>query len=67
MYSQSGFKPEYLGEEFNVSVSVEIHDRENWPLVTDEPVEFEKELVEVQNSGKLPIILEESMEYTSNK
>ena len=38
---------------------------ENRQLVTDEPVEFEKEPVEVQERGKLPIILEEIIEYTT--
>ena len=34
----------------------------NWQLVTDEPVEFEKWPVEIW--GKLPIILEEMLEFT---
>ena len=38
---------------------------ENWQLVTNEPVEFEKSPGEVQTAGKLSIILEESMEHTS--
>ena len=36
--------------------------RKNWRLVTDEPVEFEKYLVEAQD---YMIILEESIEYTT--
>ena len=41
---------------------------ENRWLVTDEPVEFEKEPVEVGNFRRVPIILEESMEeYTTNE
>jgi hypothetical protein len=39
----------------------------NGPLITNEPVEFEKYPVEVKDFKKLLIILEESMEYTSNK
>ena len=39
---------------------------ENRLLVTDEPVEFEKQPVEAQTLGKLPINSDESMEYTSN-
>jgi hypothetical protein len=39
---------------------------ENRQLVTDEPVEFEKQPVEIQDFGKLPITLKEFMEYTSN-
>ena len=39
-------------------------NRENRPLVTDEPVGFEKQPVEVQDLGKLPTILEESIDYT---
>ena len=37
---------------------------ENWQLVTDELVEFEKQLVEVRDCRKFPIILEEFMEYS---
>jgi len=37
--------------------------RENRQLVTDEPVEFEKLAVEVQDCRKLPIILEEFIEH----
>ena len=33
---------------------------ENRPLATDEQVEFEKQPIEVQDSGKLPIIAKES-------
>ena len=40
-------------------------DWENRPLVTDEPVEFEKSLVEVQDFRNLLINLEESVEHTS--
>ena len=36
---------------------------ENRQLVTDEPVEFEKEPVEVQDCRKLLIVLEEFIEY----
>jgi hypothetical protein len=39
----------------------------NRPLVTDKPVEFEKygSRWKFETSGELPIIEEESMEYTS--
>jgi hypothetical protein len=37
---------------------------ENRQLVTDEPVEFEKEPIEFKTAGILPIILEEFIEYT---
>ena len=37
---------------------------ENRQLVTDEPVEFEKQPVEFQDCKKLPIILEKSIKYT---
>ena len=37
---------------------------ENRQLVIDEAVEFDKQPVEVQDWGKLPIILEEFIEYT---
>ena len=36
------------------------------PLVTDEEVEFEKKLVQVQDCRQLLIILEKSMKHTSN-
>jgi hypothetical protein len=37
------------------------------PLLTDEPVEYEKLPVEIQNFREIyPIILEESVEYTSD-
>ena len=39
----------------------------NRRLVIDEPVELEKWPVEVQDFRKSPIILEESVEYTSNE
>ena len=38
---------------------------ENRLLITNEPVEFDKEPLEVQDSKKFPIIIEESMKYTS--
>jgi hypothetical protein len=42
-------------------------NRENRPVVTDELVEFEKQLVvEVQDLKKITDCLEKSMEYTSN-
>ena len=37
---------------------------ENRPLVTEEPIEFEKYLVEVQDFRKITYHLEESVEYT---
>ena len=40
---------------------------ENRPLVTNEPLEFEKEPVEVQDPGKFSKHLEDSMENTSNQ
>ena len=40
---------------------------EKQPLVTYERVEFEKYLVEVQDLGTLPIILEEFMQYISDE
>ena len=40
---------------------------ENQLLVTHEPVEYDKELVEVQDVKSLLIILDEFMEYTSNQ
>ena len=43
--------------------------RENRPLLTDEAVQFEKYPVEVHHQDFweiLPIVLEESMEYSSN-
>ena len=39
-------------------------NRENWPLVTDEPVEFEKQPIEVQDFRKFTKHLKESTEYT---
>ena len=42
----------------------------NWedqPLVTDEPVQFEKSQFEVQDFRRFPIILEEYGEYTSHR
>ena len=39
-------------------------NRENQLIVTDEPIEFGKQLVEVQDFRKSPIILEESKDYT---
>ena len=36
-------------------------------LIADEPVEFEKYLVEVQDFRKLPIFSEESTEHASNE
>ena len=42
-------------------------NRENQPLVINEPVEFSKLLVQVQDFIKTPILLEEYMEYTSNQ
>ena len=35
-------------------------------LVTDEPVEFNKNRLHFKTRGKLLIILDESMEYTPN-
>ena len=40
-------------------------NEENWPLVTDNLHVRNNEL-KLKTSGKLPIYLEESMEYTSN-
>ena len=40
------------------------NDRENGQLVTAEPVEFEKQPVEVKIARKLLTILEEVREYT---
>ena len=37
---------------------------ENQQLVTDEPVKFEKYRLKFKTAGKLPIILEESIEYS---
>ena len=37
---------------------------ENQLLVTDEPVEFEEYLVMFETTGKLPIVIEEFIEYT---
>ena len=37
---------------------------ENRQLVTNEPVEFEKNRLKFKTTWKLPIILEESIEYT---
>ena len=39
----------------------------NRQLITNEPVEFEKYPIEVGNLGELLIILDESIEYTSNQ
>jgi hypothetical protein len=39
---------------------------ENWPLVTDEPAEFENNRLQFKTSGEWPIIIEEFMEHTSN-
>ena len=36
---------------------------ENWQLVTNEPVEFEKYWLKLKTAGKLPVILEEFKEY----
>jgi hypothetical protein len=44
----------------------EAMNGENWLLVTDEPVEFENNWLKCKNLGKLPIILEESMDYNPN-
>jgi hypothetical protein len=38
--------------------------RENWQLVTDEPVEFENNRLKFKIARKLPLILEEFIEYT---
>ena len=37
---------------------------ENPQLVTDQPVEFENQPVRFKTSGELPLVLEESVEYT---
>ena len=37
---------------------------ENRQLVTNEPVEFENNRLKFKTAGKLPIILEEFVEYT---
>ena len=37
-------------------------NRENWPLVADEPVEFDKQLDKGQDFKKITIILEEYIE-----
>ena len=43
-------------------------NRENIPLATDQPVEFEKEPVKVQDfNGWSPTIFEESKEHASNQ
>ena len=39
---------------------------ENRPLVKDELVEFNKNRLHFKTRGKLPILLDESMEYTPN-
>ncbi len=39
----------------------------NRQLLADEPVEFKKYPIEVQDFRKLTIILEEFIEYTSNE
>lgn len=39
---------------------------ENQLLVTNDPVDFEKPLVEVHDFNQLPITLEEFTEYISN-
>ena len=39
----------------------------NSPLITNEPVEFEEQLIEVWNFRKNINYLEGLMEYTSNK
>jgi hypothetical protein len=39
-------------------------NEENSPLVTNIPIELEKQLVEVQNVRKLLVILEEFIEHT---
>ena len=38
--------------------------RENRQFVTKEPVEFENKRLKFKTAGKLPIILEEFIEYT---
>ena len=38
--------------------------REKWQLVVNEPGEFEKYRLKFKIYGKLPIILEEFIEYT---
>ena len=40
--------------------------RENRQVGTDEPVEFENNRLKFTAAGKLPIILEKSMEHTPN-
>ena len=39
----------------------------NRQFVTDEPIEFKKNQLEFKGSKKLPINLEDSIEYTSNE
>ena len=38
---------------------------ENRQLITNEPVEFRNDRLEFKTPGKLPIILEEFIEYTT--
>ena len=40
-------------------------NKDNRPLLTNEPVEFEKYLVQDQDFSMITIILEESKEYTN--
>ena len=40
---------------------------ENWPLLTDEHVEFEKQPIEVQEFKKITDHLEEPTSHTSNR
>ena len=42
-------------------------NKENRPVVPNEPVEFENNWLKFKTSGKLPIILEEFREYISNQ
>ena len=37
---------------------------ENRQLVIDEPVEFENNRLKFKSAGKLPVVLEEFIEYT---
>ena len=41
-------------------------DKGNQPLITDKPVKFENNQMKFKSSGKLPIIVEKSMEHVSN-
>ena len=63
------FKEDYTStflEELSYICFHPLSGENRW-LVTDEPVEFEELPVEVETSGELPMVLEESIEDYASK